>query len=96
MTGMRSLVIVACAALATPVLVHAVQYAEPTQAGPRIAYEEFKKLADKGGVLIVDVRARESYLNGHIPGAIVIPLGEIEARASELRGEKRPIVTYCA
>lgn len=95
MTVMRNLVIVTCAALAAT-LVPAALYAEAPQDASRIAYEEFKKLADKDGVLIIDVRGRESYLNGHIPGAIVISFGEIESRASELRGEKRPIVTYCA
>ena len=68
----------------------------PPQDAQRMAYAEFKRLADKDGVLIVDVRGRESYIGGHIPVAIVIPLGEIESRASELVREKRPIVTYCA
>lgn len=74
----------------------AAQYVEPPEPGPRIAFDEFKKLADKDAVLIVDVRERESYRNGHIPGAVSIPLGEIGARAAELRNAKRPIVTYCA
>jgi len=48
----------------------------------------------KGEFLVLDVRQPEEYEAGHIPGAKLIPLGELEARQGELeRGKK--IITYC-
>lgn len=48
----------------------------------------------RGEYILLDVRQPEEYEAGHIPGAILIPLGELEARQGELdRGRK--IITYC-
>ena len=48
----------------------------------------------KGEFLLLDVREPEEYKAGHIPGAMLIPLGELEARQEEVeRGKK--IITYC-
>lgn len=67
----------------------------PTPAELRVSFEEFKKLYDKGDVLVLDVRGRAAYRAGHIPGAVSLPLDEVEARIPQLKKEKRPIVTYC-
>ena len=49
---------------------------------------------EKGEYLLLDVRQPEEYEASHIPGAMLIPLGELEARQGELdRGKK--IITYC-
>lgn len=46
--------------------------------------------------LIIDVRTREEYVQGHIPGAINIPLHELEVRISELEVYKnKTILVYC-
>ncbi len=58
---------------------------------------EVKIILDKdkaGQYLLVDVRQPEEYESGHIPGAIHIPLGELEARQAELDRNKK-IITYC-
>jgi len=48
----------------------------------------------KGEYILLDVRQPEEYKAGHIPGATLIPLGELEAREGELdRGKK--LITYC-
>jgi len=48
----------------------------------------------RGEVTLLDVRPEEEYRAGHIPGAISVPLAELERRVSELpRG--RDIVAYC-
>lgn len=47
-----------------------------------------------GQFVLVDVRQPEEYRSGHIPGARLVPLGELEARHGELAREKK-IVTYC-
>jgi rhodanese-related sulfurtransferase len=57
---------------------------------------EFRKLYDRGEVLVVDVRSEGAYNEGHIPGAIPVPVDDIETKVDELKAEKRPIVTYCS
>lgn len=47
-----------------------------------------------GDLLMVDVRPVEEYEAGHIPGAISMPLSELEQRLPELPKD-REIVTYC-
>lgn len=50
---------------------------------------------DKAGeFLLLDVRQPEEYKEGHIPGALLIPLGELEARHGELAQDKK-INVYC-
>ncbi len=61
---------------------------------PRISQAEFKKAVDAGTVLVIDVRDAQAYANGHVPGALSIPLDQLASHAPELKGEKRPIVTY--
>ncbi len=62
-----------------------------------LAPSEVKTVLDrdkKGEYLLLDVRQPEEYESGHIPGAMLMPLGELEARWEELeRGKK--IITYC-
>lgn len=50
--------------------------------------------ADSTQVVILDVRTREGYNEGHLPGAINIPFEELPARAKELPKTK-DIITYC-
>lgn len=45
-------------------------------------------------VTIIDVRPEEEYANGHIPGAISMPIDELEARLAELPPDQE-IVAYC-
>lgn len=45
-------------------------------------------------LVVVDVRPLEEYRTAHIPGAVSIPLSELEQRLSELPGD-REIVAYC-
>ncbi len=45
-------------------------------------------------VVVLDVRPQDEYLAGHLPGAISVPLNDLEARLSELPAE-REIVAYC-
>ena len=45
------------------------------------------KLNENGNVVIVDVREHAEYAFNHIPGAVSIPLGELEDRLDELNQE---------
>ena len=48
----------------------------------------------KGQVTVVDVRPHEEYIAGHIPGAVSIPIDELESRISEL-SKKQQVIAYC-
>jgi len=52
-----------------------------------------RALADRSAT-ILDVRASGEYAKGHLDGAISLPLGEIEAKMTELPKDK-PIIIYC-
>ncbi len=47
-----------------------------------------------GAVTVLDVRPVEEYRAGHIPGALSVPLKELERRLSDLPRD-RQIVAYC-
>jgi len=53
------------------------------------------KVTEAGaGTQIVDVREPDEWDDGHIAGAVHIPLGDLLQRAAEL-DPKRPVVTVC-
>ena len=62
-----------------------------------ITAEEAKEIMDsEEGYIILDVRTQEEYDESHIPGAILIPHTEIEARAEEVLTDKdQLILVYC-
>lgn len=44
---------------------------------------------------LVDSRSRVAWDQGHIPGAIHLPIAEIPVRAPMLLDPAKPVVTYC-
>jgi NADPH-dependent 2,4-dienoyl-CoA reductase/sulfur reductase-like enzyme/rhodanese-related sulfurtransferase len=54
------------------------------------------KEENTSGPLIVDTRTSNEFAYGAYPGAINIPLDEIESRVSELGNKDRNIILYCA
>jgi len=49
------------------------------------------------GALLLDVRSDEEWRLAHIPGALHVPLSQLDARLPEVAPDrKRPVVTYCA
>lgn len=54
------------------------------------------QLADaiRRGATIVDVREPEEYVAGHVPGAALIPQGELPHRAGEI-DRSRPVYIVC-
>lgn len=69
-------------------------FEDPT-AIPRITQAEFKKLLDGDRIVVVDVRSTQSYKEGHIPGAISIPIDEVDLNIERFKAFRKPIVTYC-
>lgn len=59
-----------------------------------ITNDEGATIYRENGAAFVDVREPDEWAEGHMPGAIHIPLGELAQRIDELPGE-RPIVTVC-
>ena len=54
------------------------------------------RLLDAGKAVAVDVREPDEYAVGHIPGAKLLPLGEVLGRAAEVLPDKRaPWLVYC-
>ena len=62
-----------------------------------ITAEQAKQMMDtESDYIILDARTQEEYDEAHIPGAIVIPNTELEARAeSELPDKDQMILVYC-
>ena len=65
----------------------------PVSSAPLIGADAGRR-ALLDGALALDVRERDEYAAGRIPGAIHRPLGELERRSDELPAD-RPIVAYC-
>ena len=61
----------------------------------RITIDELEALIKDGKVFVLDVRTQDSYDAGHIPGARLIPAGEVQNHLKELPRDKM-IVTYCS
>lgn len=68
-------------------------YEDPEELEP-IGSQELARRMAAGEVIVLDVRPAEEYRAGHIPGARSIPVGELEARLSELSGDGE-VVAYC-
>lgn len=59
-----------------------------------ITLSELKERMDKGEVLLLDVRPKEEYEKSHIPGAVSIPIEELEDKLSSLPANF-DVVAYC-
>jgi sulfur-carrier protein adenylyltransferase/sulfurtransferase len=69
--------------------------AEPSYEGAEITAHELRDEWQRNpGLLVVDVREPHEYEIAHIDGAVLIPLGELPDRLTELDGH-REVVTHC-
>ncbi len=59
-----------------------------------ISRQELLARTKQGLVTVLDVRPREEYQAGHIPGAINLPLGDLKKRLKDLPKEQE-IIAYC-
>jgi len=71
--------------------------AAPAAEVPEISRDEIKRRLDDPTLLLVDVLPHEAYAAEHIPGAINLPLAQVEQRAPQvLPGPNADIAIYCA
>ena len=63
----------------------------------QITPQDAKKIMDSAAAYVVlDVREQTEFDEGHIPGAIVIPHTEIEAKAAQMLPDKNALIlVYC-
>lgn len=47
------------------------------------------------GAVLIDVRSKEEYQNGHIPGSINIDVSAIESVGSRITNRSTPIFVHC-
>ena len=59
-----------------------------------VARDELLRRARPGTVVVLDVRPTAEYAAGHIPGAVSVPLDELEHRLEDLPADVE-IVAYC-
>lgn len=61
-------------------------------AGPAVDYASLVK----EGAIILDVRTKAEYLNGHIKGSINIQVDQLASNLHRLPNKEKPIITCCA
>ena len=80
------------------VLIAAVLFTQKNVGGYKsIPQDEAKEMMDNGNVIILDVREKSEYDSGHIKGAVLLPVGNINAEtAAKIIDNKESIVlVYC-
>ena len=63
----------------------------------QITQEEAKEMMDTQEVIILDVREQDEYDSGHIPGAVLLPVGTIdeETAAEGVPDKEATLLVYC-
>jgi len=69
-------------------------YFQERDAMEAVSREELLDRAHDGLVTVLDVRPADEFAAGHVPGALNIPLNELELRLTELNPDQE-IVAYC-
>ncbi len=59
-----------------------------------ILKDEVRELLE-GGAQLVEVLPREEYEEAHLPGAINIPLKELDGEATARLRRDAPVIVYC-
>jgi adenylyltransferase/sulfurtransferase len=71
---------------------------EARQGVPEWTADDVRQRTSNGaGYTLIDVREKEEYREGHLPGAVSIPRGFLDMRIEETVPDKdAPIILYCA
>jgi rhodanese-related sulfurtransferase len=61
-----------------------------------IGNPEATRLINSANAVLVDLRETQEFAGGRLPGAVHIPLSQLDSRGSELaRHIGRPVIAYC-
>jgi len=74
----------------------ALQDGAAGQTIPQLSATDVATRVRSGSAIIVDVRDANEWSQGHIPGAVHVPLGQLAQRAAELADGGRQLVLHCA
>lgn len=69
-------------------------YLGPAPGATAVSRDELRALLRRREVVVIDVRPVEEHAAGHIPGALSIPVDELEQRLDELPDDVE-VVAYC-
>ncbi|MFQ6832023.1 rhodanese-like domain-containing protein [Butyricicoccus pullicaecorum] len=63
----------------------------------QITQEEAKEMMDTQEVIVLDVREQNEYDSGHIPGAVLLPVGTIDedTAAAVIPEKDSTVLVYC-
>lgn len=63
----------------------------------QISQEEAKEMMDAGDAVVLDVREQSEYDEGHIPGAVLLPVGSIDGdtAAAVIPEKSATVLVYC-
>ncbi|WP_419502631.1 rhodanese-like domain-containing protein [Candidatus Allofournierella excrementavium] len=63
----------------------------------QISQEEAKEMMDAGDAVVLDVREQSEYDEGHIPGAVLLPVGSIDedTAAAVIPEKSATVLVYC-
>jgi rhodanese-related sulfurtransferase len=59
-----------------------------------VGLKELRRLVRAGAVTVIDVRPRDEFEAGHIPGALSLPVPELRKRLGEVP-KSREVIAYC-
>jgi len=54
-----------------------------------------RALLDRGDAQLVEVLPAEEYEEEHLPGAINLPLKQLDAQTAAVLDHERPVIVYC-
>lgn len=64
---------------------------------PEWDIDQVRQQLEQDGWVLLDVREKEEYREGHLPGAVSLPRGFLELRVEQVLPDKsQPIIAYCA
>lgn len=74
---------------------HAPAQAQAATVTPEVSVAEAKAMLDRGEAQLIDVRELWEWITTRIPGATLIPMGEVPQRMHEI-DRNRPVIIHCA
>lgn len=75
-------------------LIAALAWASLAGCATDVTGVEAHRLVERGALLL-DVRSREEYAEGHIEGSTNLPVEELGRRTAEVGPKQRTVVVYC-